>query len=64
MSRRSTDKTRRRLALRRETLLRLSNRDLAGIGGGTDDTGSWGCVPDTTACDTTECWMSTNSRFC
>jgi hypothetical protein len=63
MSKRPTDRARRTLSLRRETLRKLSSQDLVRIAGGTDS-GTWGCVPETDGCDTTQCWLSTVSRYC
>lgn len=63
MSRRPTDRERRRLSLRRETLRKLDRFDLGQVAGGTE-MGTWGCDTETLGCDTGDCWLGTNSRFC
>lgn len=62
MGRRDDGQARRKLALKRETVRKLSLVDLARVAGGTWGEWTWDC--ETTTCDTTECWMSTGSRFC
>lgn len=63
MGKRDNQRARRRLSLRRETLRRLSARDLTQVAGGTDF-GTWGCPVETEGCDTTECWLGTTSKWC
>ncbi len=60
MGKRDDQRIRRRLALKRETLLKLSRAQLEQVAGGT-----WGCTEwPTMECDTSECWMGTTSRYC
>ena len=72
MSRRTNGGERRRLGLKRETVRRLSARDLGQVAGGTWE-GSWTCGESYYGCaETTDCsaactagdCMSTGTRFC
>ena len=63
MSGRNDRGARRRLALKRETVRKLSAADLGRVAGGTDFTA--GCWADTDWCgDTSGCWLGTGSRLC
>ena len=68
MGRRNDRRTRRRLALKIETIRALSAVDLGRVAGGT-----WGgtgecygetCDCPSAGCDTTDCWYTAGSRFC
>jgi hypothetical protein len=68
MGRRNDRRTRRRLALKTETIRALSAADLGRVAGGTwTETGE--CFGETfdcwtAGCDTTDCWYTNGSRFC
>lgn len=68
MSKRQTDAGRRKLSLKKETLARLSQDDLARVAGGTGYW-TWGCDDtsnclETACCDTHWCGYGTTSKFC
>lgn len=68
MSRHNNGNERRKLALKRETLRRLSARDLGRAAGGsygfTEDCGDTVACAESAGCDTTGCWFSTGTRYC